>query len=232
MSDETCNTTETFTDFKRSFSYGTRNDLSFKFLAGLSDEAAANFFQELLMKIGETFDDGDFSRIIDHVVDGQIQAYAAAGQWAYEDAPFTPLQKPLSESRLALITSTGHFVAGQDPEPFGVKAMTQEQAVQRIGDFLKAEPTLSAIPMDASRDKLRVRHGGYDIRGVQTDLNVALPIDRLKEFVSVGEIGELLPNAYSFVGATAQLRLLKQAGPQWVEMLKAQQADAALLVPV
>ena len=31
--------TNTFEDFKRSFSYGSRNDLNFKFLAGLSDES-------------------------------------------------------------------------------------------------------------------------------------------------------------------------------------------------
>ncbi|MFC1996512.1 glycine/sarcosine/betaine reductase selenoprotein B family protein [Chloroflexota bacterium] len=159
----------------------------------------------MLWKIGQVFDDSDFSRVIEHVVDGQIQAYARPGTWKYEEAPFTPLAKPLSESRLALITSTGHFIAGEDPEPFGVKDMTQEEAVRRINDFLKAEPTLTAIPMDIPNDQLRVRHGGYDIRGVQADRNVGLPLDHLREFADQGLIGDLLPDAYSFVGAAAQL---------------------------
>ena len=232
MTDTPTNPAETFEDFKRSFSYGSRSDLSFKFLAGLSDEDAALFFQELLWKIGQVFDDGDFLRVIEHVVDGQIQSYTNPGSWAYEDAPFTPLAKQLAESRLALITSTGHFVAGEDPEPFGVKDMTQEEAVKRIGDFLKAEPTLTAIPMDISHEELSVRHGGYDIRGVQADPNVAFPVDRLRELADEGLIGELLPNAYSFVGAAAQLRILNHAGPKWVDLLKAQDVDAALLVPV
>ncbi len=206
--------------------------LNFKFLAGLSDQDAANFFQELLRKIGDVFDDGDFSRVIEHVVDGQIQSYTNPGRWAYDESPFTQLDKPLSESRLVLITSTGHFVAGEDPEPFGVENMTQEEAVNRIGDFVKAEPTLTAIPMDISRDELRVRHGGYDIRGVQADPNVAFPVDRLREFAGEGLIGELVSNAYSFVGAAAQLRILNHAGPKWVDLLKAQDVDAALLVPV
>ena len=160
------------------------------------------------------------------------QSYTNPGSWTYEDAPFTPLAKPLAESRLALITSTGHFVVGEDPEPFGVKDMTQEEAVRRIGDFLKAEPTITAIPMDILRDKLRARHGGYDIRGVQADPNVAFPVDRLRELAHEGLIGELLPNAYSFVGAAAQLRTPNHAGPKWVDLLKAQDVDAALLVPV
>ena len=110
--------------------------------------------------------------------------------------------------------------------------MTQTEAVNRISDFIKSEASLSAIPVTTPQSKLRVRHGGYDIRGVQADPNVAFPIDRLRELESEGCIGELLPDAYSFVGATAQLRLLNQAGPEWVEILKAQDVEAALLVPV
>ena len=123
-------------------------------------------------------------------------------------------------------------MAGEDPEPFGVKDMTQDEAVRRIDDFLKAEPTLTAIPMDTPQDELRVRHGGYDIRGVQADPNVAFPVDRLREFTDQGLIGKLLSNAYSFVGAAAQFRIINHAGPKWVDLLKAQNVDAALLVPV
>ena len=62
--------------------------------------------------------------------------------------PFTVLEKPLSEVRLALMASSGHFVDGDDPNPFGCEKMTQEAAQQRVMDFLKAEPVLSEIPMD------------------------------------------------------------------------------------
>jgi hypothetical protein len=34
------------------------------------------------------------------------------------------------------------------------------------------------------------------------------------------------------VGACSQKRLLNQTGPQWIEIFKEQQIDAALLVPV
>jgi hypothetical protein len=223
---------ESFEAFKKSFFYGSRGDLNFKFLSSLSDEEAGRFLQELLWKLGDAYDDGDFERLIQHATEWQVRAYDGVGSWQYEEGPFMPLAKPVSEARLALLTSSGHFVAGDDPEPFGVKEMSQEEAAARIGDFLKAPPVLSSIPFDAPADGLRVRHGGYDIRGSQADRNVTLPIDRLVELEREGAIGALLPVAYSFVGAAAQRPLLKETGPQWVELLREQEVDGALLVPV
>jgi hypothetical protein len=222
---------ESFEAFKNSFYYGSRTDLSFKFLASLSSEDAARFFQDLLWKLGECFDDGQYGRLLEHVDAWQVRGYAKPGSFAYDDRPFTPLRKPVSRSRLALLTGTGHFVEGHDPEPFGVPNMTQAEAAARINEFLKAAPVLTAIPMDTPRDRLRVRHGGYDIRAAQADPNVVFPLERLRELEREGAIGELAPHAYSFVGATSQLRLLKETGPEWAALLREQAVDAALLVP-
>ena len=223
---------ESFESFKNSFSYGSRNDLNFKFLKGIPDDQAANFFQELLWKLVDAFDHGDYEHLYKHVYEWQRRGYAGDGKWQYDQGPFTPLEKPISENKLALLTSSGHFVAGDDPEPFSIENMTQEEAILRINDFIKTAPTLSAIPIDTTQESLRVRHGGYDIRGVQVDPNVALPIERLRDLASEGTIGELAPNAYSFVGATSQLKLTKEVGPIWVEMLQEQQVEAAVLIPL
>ncbi len=223
---------ETFQEFKNSFAYGSRTDLNFKFLKGLSNEDAAQFFQDLLWKLGDSFNDGDFDRLIKHVYQWQIRAYSKEGKWTYTEGPFTPLQKPVSKSRLALLTSTGHFVAENDPEPFGAKNLTQEDAIKRIGEFVKAEPELSSIPVDTPQENLRARHGGYDIRGVQADANVALPLERLLELEQEGRIGRLHSEAYSFVGACSQLRLMKQAGPKWIEIFRRHNIETALLIPV
>ncbi len=222
---------ETVEEFRKSFSYVSRNDLNFKFLARLEDEAAARFFQKLLWKLGDCLDDGKWGRLVSHVVEWQAKGYSPPGRFAYESGPFVASPKPLSESRLALITSSGHFVEGDDPRPFGVPDMSEEEAIRRIDDFLKTEPALSAIPTGTAAPLLRVRHGGYDIRGAQADHNVVLPLDPLKELERGGAIGELAPQAYSFVGACAQTRLLKHTGPRWVSMLKEQAVEAALLVP-
>lgn len=223
---------ESFAEFKDSFAYGPRSDLNFKFLKALSDADAAQFFQDLLYRLGDTFDDGDLGRLLDHVFAWQRRAYAGPSRWTYADGPFTPLRKPLAACRVTLLTSSGHFVEGDDPEPFGVKNMSQDEAMARIDDFLKVEPVLSVIPAATPAEKLRVRHGGYDIRSAQADPNVAFPLERLRELAQEGRIGELAANAYSFVGACAQTLLLKHAGPKWVEQLQAQEIDAAVLAPV
>ena len=224
---------ESFEEFKNSFSYGSRTDLNFKFLAKLSVDQAAGFFQDLLWKLGDAFDDGNFARIVEHVCAWQERAYGGEDKkFAYNDGPFAPLPKRMSDSRLLLVTSTGHFVEGDDPEPLCMKNMTQQEAIEKIADFVKEAPQLSMIPVETPEDKLRARHGGYDIRGVQADPDVAFPIKRLQELENEGVIGKLIRQAYSFVGACSQKRLLKQTGPKWMEIFKQQSADAALLVPV
>ena len=224
---------ESFEDFKKSFSYGSRTDLNFKFLAKLSDDQAAKFFQDLLWKLGDAFDDGNFSQIVEHVCEWQKRAYSSEDKkFTYDDGPFTPLQKRVSDSSLALITSTGHFVEGKDPEPLGAKNMTQQEAIEKISEFVKEAPQLSTLPVDTPEDKLRVRHGGYDIRGVQADPNVAFPLQRLLDLEHEGVVGQLIRQAYSFVGACSQKRLLNQTGPQWIEIFQQQPMDVALLVPV
>ncbi len=225
---------ETLAMFRTSFAYGSRTDLLFKFMKNLSDDDAAEFLRGLLEKVGETIDDGGLERLLDHVYQWNIKGYLHEHEdrWQYDTGPFTPLEKPLAECRLGLLTASGHFVEGDDPEPFGVKNMTQEEAIPRIMDFIKIEPILSTIPVDTPPQKLRLRHPGYDIRGVWKDHNAALPLDRLKELAGEGVIGELLSDAFSFVGATAQTPLQKKLAPQWAEMLKARKVDAMLLVPV
>ena len=225
---------ETIEEFRTSFSAkrGSRSNMNFKFLKNLSNQDAGEFFKQLAQKLGESFDDGQLDRVHQLIVEWQARGYAARGTYAYDDAPFAPLARPVAQTRLMLLTSSGHFVEGYDPEPFGIKNLTQQQCEQLIDDFLKSEPTLSSIPIDTPRDHLRVRHGGYDIHGAQTDPNVVFPLERLRELQQEGMISALVEDAYSFVGATSQTRLLKQAGPEWVKLFKQKQVDAALLVPV
>lgn len=229
---------ETLELFKNSFAYGTRTDLLFKFLKDLSSEEAAEFLQGLLTKVGESAGDGDVARLLDHVYAWQVRAYAPredgvhGGTWAYEDAPFAPLARPLSDARVALFTSSGHFVAGDDPEPFGVKNMSQEASIARIVDFIRSKPQLSLIPSDTPDERLRVRHPGYDIRGALADPNVAFPLERMRELARERVIGELAAEAYSFMGATAQSRIVRESGPEWAARLRQRGVDAAVLVPV
>lgn len=224
--------TESLQEFKDSFFYGSRSDINFKFLSNLEDAEAGQFFKDLLWKLGDASNDGQFDPVLEHIFEWQVKAYTGKPRWTYEDNPFTPLGKPVSQTKIGLFTSSGHFVEGDDPKPFGVENMSQKEAEERIAEFIKSPPTLSTIPIDTPKEKLRVRHGGYDIRAAKLNPNCVLPIDRMKELAASGQIGEFHPKAYSFVGATAQTPLTKEIAPAWAEMLKAERVEAVVLVPV
>ncbi len=223
---------ESFEEFKNSISYGKRNDLNFKFLSHMNDRSAADFFQGLLAKTGASLNDGSFSRVIEHLIEGQIKAYAGPAKFTYTERPFFQFRKDLSRVKIGLLTSTGHFVAGDDPKPLGAPDMTQDEAIQRINEFLKAKPVLSKIPINTPKENLRIRHGGYDISGAQADHDTVFPLETLKTMEQQGIIGDVASEAYSFVGACSQIQLQKQAGPEWVDQLKKKEIEAVLLVPV
>ncbi|MFQ5556555.1 MAG: glycine/sarcosine/betaine reductase selenoprotein B family protein [Acidimicrobiales bacterium] len=230
--------TESVEELRKSFWYGTRSNLDFKFLKDLGDSEFGQFLAELLGAVAAATDDGDVDRVVDTAYRWQLHAYSGhLGDpddfpHRFDDTPFAPMASPLSDSRLALMTSSGHFVAGDDPEPFGVIDMSQEEAEARIGEFLASPPELSAIPVHTPAAKLRVRHGGYPTRAVAADHQVALPIGHLRTLEAEGVIGELAETAYSFVGATSQVRLKKEVAPAWATRLRDEGVDAVLLVPV
>ena len=223
---------ETFEAFKNSFFYGSRSNTNFKFLSHLSEKQASEFIQDLLIKLVEAYDSSDVTPVYEHIRQGQISSYAQREQAVYDTGPFCRLEKPLPSARLMLLTSSGHFVRGDDPKPLGVEDMTQEQAEKQIQSFLKEAPTLSVIPIDTPRERLVVRHGGYDVRGAKQDPGVSFPLDQLRLLWQDGLFAELVDPAYSFVGACSQTRLNKRVGPEWVRRFKEHQMDAALLVPV
>ncbi len=231
--------TETIEDLRRSFWYGSRSNLSFKYLKDLSDAEFGDFLNELLTEVSSMIDSGEPTGVIDAAYRWQIQAYAGhLGDpndfpHRFDDVPITALPKPLAECRVTLLTSSGHFVDGDDPKPFGLESMTQAEAEARIGDFLKEAPSLSSIPVDVDPGELRVRHGGYPTDAVRSDHQVGLPIGHLADLAADGVIGALNPTAYSFVGAASQVRLKRQVAPEWAERLRNDgMTDVVFLVPL
>ncbi len=227
---------ESLEAFRNSFSYGSRSDLDFKFLKMTSDEDAATFLQTLLHHLGDAYDTGDVGPLIEAAYEAQVAGYlpppdAPPPKFSFDDGPFTPITAAAANAKVGMLTTSGHFVAGDDPEPFGETNMTQQEAAKRIGDFLKATPGLSEIPSDTPTSDLRVRHGGYDIRSALRDPNVTFPIDRLREARDDGRIGDLARTFFSFTGATSRGRLREEL-PGWVERIHEQDVDVMLLVPV
>lgn len=230
--------TETIAELRTSFAYGSRSNLNFKFLRDLDDYEFGEMLEELFDAIAVATDTEDSSRVVDVAYRWQVQGYKNNlgdpndFRYSYDDVPFTPMARPLADSRLILFTSSGHFEEGHDPEPFGVADMTQAEAEARIKETIKEPPTLSQIPIETPADRIRVRHGGYPVEAARTDHQVVLPLGHLRDLVAEGVIGELVEHAYSFVGAAPQGLMRGKVGKEWAEMARDLEADAALLVPI
>jgi D-proline reductase (dithiol) PrdB len=137
-----------------------------------------------------------------------------------DPVPWSPLRKPLADSRMALVSSAGFVLPSQ--EPFDDRI--------RGGDFGWRE-----IPAgtDASTLVETHRSKAFDHSGLARDPNVAFPIDRLRELAELGRIGSVNGRHLSFMGSiTAPGRLIRQTAPEAARLLVEDGVDVALLVPV
>lgn len=135
-------------------------------------------------------------------------------KWAINtEAPWTPLAKPLKDCRLALVSSGGFYLQGQQP-------------------FVENDVTYRVIPKNADPRDLRIYHHGYRDDDADRDPNCVFPLARLRELEAAGVIGELADAALSFVTLYSARRELEERAPRIVAELQALAAEAALLVPV
>ncbi len=136
-----------------------------------------------------------------------------------DTAPWTPPGKPLSQCKVALITSAGLHL--RSDRPF-------------TRDDPGGEYTYRVIPSDSSPADVVQSHFsiGFDHTGIYRDLNVTFPMDRLREWQEEGAIGSLSENYYSFMGALRDVTgLVEETGPEAARRLREEDVDVALLTP-
>jgi D-proline reductase (dithiol) PrdB len=129
------------------------------------------------------------------------------------DRPFVS-GPPLKSRRIAVVTSAGLVRRGEHP-------------------FMSGDTDFRVIPADTSPADILMSHVSvnFDRTGFQRDLNVVLPIDRLRELLEEGLIGSVADNHYSFMGATDP-RGMQEHARTVAGRLKNDQVDGVLLTPV
>ena len=136
-----------------------------------------------------------------------------------EETPWTPLRRPLSAARVALVTTAGLHVRGD--RPFVSDHKVPDQSYRRLPS---ATPVADVLQSHSSI--------GFDRSGIQRDLNVTYPVDRLRELVERGAIGSLAESFYSFMGALRKWDVLEgETGPEVAALLRADGVDVVLLTP-
>jgi len=143
-------------------------------------------------------------------------------QWArFENVPFTPLKKPLAESRVALITTAAPYQSDKGDQGPGAP-YNNDAKFKRIYTH----------PSDSIPD-LRISHIGYDRNNAEIDdQRVYFPLERLHELQASGRFGSLGPRLYGAPTLRSQRMTSERNAPEILSMCRDDEIDVALLVAV
>src|SRR2546421_5292951 len=107
--------------------------------------------------------------------------------------PFTPFDRELSKSTIAIVTAGGVHL--KDQEPFNI--------ADELGDL-----TYREILPDVDSSQLMVTHHHYDHSDADSDINVVFPIDILRDLHAEGLIGGIAKKHIGYMGYTMQLKAM------------------------
>jgi D-proline reductase (dithiol) PrdB len=184
-----------------------------KYLKWTPEDEVTEFFNRLFHLNVAARETGDWTAV-DRFLEEEGDRIAArvALPMGFNDTPWSPFKKRLSESKVAVLTTGGVYVEGQ--EPFNTD-----------GDWSYRE-----IPLETPLDQLRVAHTHYDTTGVAEDVDSVLAMHRLQEMVSDGMVGEALTPTYSFMGYIPDPSgLMEVTGPEVAERLKEDGVDGVVI---
>lgn len=139
-------------------------------------------------------------------------------KWFEADAEpaFTRPVKPLSESRLGMISTAGTYIHGQ------------------VAYFYKDDTSIRAIPSDTPVEHLRFSHimENYLVEARQDPCTV-FPIEALKQLKNEGVIGDVAGNYLSCMGGIYSIRRVREELiPNLESAIEDEQLDLLLLVPL
>lgn len=132
----------------------------------------------------------------------------------------TRLPKNLAQCKVMLVTTAGLHL--KTDKPFS-------------RDFRVSDCSYRELPAWARAQDLTVTHtsGDFDRRGIEADLNVVYPIDRLVELQNEGVIGSVAKIHYSFMGSLLKVDDLKsKTAPELAQLAVKNEVDVVLLTPV
>ncbi|HYZ22574.1 MAG TPA: glycine/sarcosine/betaine reductase selenoprotein B family protein [Rhodopila sp.] len=152
--------------------------------------------------------------------------YAAIGyttpyRWAhYIAAPFTPLRKPPSQCKIALITTAAPYQPGKGDQGPGAP-------------YNGSAKFYAVYSGDTSRDHdTRISHIGYDrVHTTATDSNTWFPLPALRRAAAAGVIGGLAARFHGAPTNRSHRVTVQTDAPEILRRVQEDQADAAILVP-
>jgi hypothetical protein len=142
-------------------------------------------------------------------------------RWAHwAEVPFTPLPRPLAQTRLALITTAAPFQPEAGDQGPGAPYNAGAKFYKVYSDSTDAVPDL------------RISHVGYDrVHTTAEDPNTWFPLSQLRALVKRGRIGALTPRFHGAPTNRSQRVTMETDAPELLRRCREDGAEAALLVP-
>src|SRR3979490_630744 len=147
--------------------------------------------------------------------------YETPYRWAhYVDAPFQPLRKPLSLSRVTIVTTAAPFDPARGDQGPGAK-------YNGGAKFYSVYDGDTSTPHD-----LRISHIAYDrVHTSADDSGTWFPLPQLKRLAALGRIGEIAPRFFGAPTNRSHRVTIETDAPEILARCRADGVDAAVLVP-
>ena len=147
---------------------------------------------------------------------------------AVEDALLTEPEKPLSESRVCLVSMGGIYRKGQ--KPFNTSPGPVPPALRAMRFRDRGDWTIREIPADCDPAELRIAHAHYDHGDGDDDINCVFPLARLVELELAGFIAQSAPFHYSMMGYSPETHpLLETVRREIIPRLRDHEVDVVLV---
>lgn len=161
----------------------------------------------------------DYVRYIDKTTEYyRREGYAKPYQWAcFDEVAFTPLNKPLAESRVTIVSTSDIAVRAGDDDP--------------AEEMFVGEPYV--IPADTPLDNLFSRQEHFDKYATHLeDVDSYFPISRLREAAAAGRIGSIAARLHGVHTSYSQRRTSEFDAPMVLDRCREDGVDVAVMTPV
>ena len=120
----------------------------------------------------------------------QLLSAAIPEQPAYQSIPWAEVGKPLGKARVALLSTAG--LSMKDDRPFDMEFERRNP--------MRGDSSWRRLSADACSETIDANHLHIDTSYILRDLNVALPLERLRSLVQAGVVVSMADGHYSIMG--------------------------------
>ena len=138
---------------------------------------------------------------------------------SFADVPFTAMQKPLADCRVALLTTAAPYAADKGEQGAGAA-------------YNAAAKFYAVYSLDSTLDHdLRVSHVAIDRDHISDDSGTWFPLPALRRALQRGRIGRIAPRVHGVPTNRSQRHTQAVDAPELLARCRVDAVDVALLVP-